>query len=269
MNDNNNIINNKNTGGVFRAKGAASLIGAISSFASCLADLIFPLSCSSCAGHASKKDYPVCAECRGRINYIRSLEAFNDIACPEICGFFSLGPYEGVLKDLTAAFKYHKKTALAGFFAGELASRFNGFFPLAPLSGFDVFIPVPLHENKLRERGFNQAELLAYKLSETCGAGVCCDAVTRKKETRVQNKLHYKERFENLAGAFEINFKKLYEIRLKNVIIVDDIITTGATVKSMAQLLKRHGAFNVFAISIARTDIRNGQKSKTFKNSFK
>ncbi len=267
MND--NKINKKNTGGVFRMKGAASLIGAVSSFASCLADLIFPLSCASCAGYASKKDYPVCPECRGRIKYTRSLSAFDDIACPEISGFFSMGPYEGVLKDLIAAFKYYKKTSLADYFAGELASRFNVFFPLAPLSGFDVFIPVPLHENKLRERGFNQAELLACKLSGLCGAGVCCDAVARRKETRVQNKLHYKERFDNLAGAFEINFKKLYEIRLKNVIIIDDIITTGATVKTMAQLLKKHGALNVFAISIARTDIGNARKTKMIKNSIK
>ncbi|HOT77427.1 MAG TPA: ComF family protein [Candidatus Wallbacteria bacterium] len=221
--------------------------------ASVLADLVFPVSCAACDKIISRKCFQVCDKCLESIFYINGSAAFDDIVCPEICGFYSLGFYEGTLKKLIAAFKYNKKKKLAAFFVNEAVRRSGGNFLPGPVSGFDVLIPVPIHESKLKERGFNQSELLACEISKVCGIEVCHDAVFRKKETLEQNKLNYDERFNNLLGAFEINYKKVYQIKRKNVIIVDDIITTGATVKSLAALLKAHGAANIFVISVART----------------
>ncbi|HOD39815.1 MAG TPA: ComF family protein [Candidatus Wallbacteria bacterium] len=218
-----------------------------------LADLVLPVSCAACGKIISRKCFQVCDKCLESIFYINGRPAFDDIACPEICGFYSLGYYEGTLKQLITSFKYNKNKKLAAFFVGEAARRSGGNFLPGPVSGFDALIPVPIHESKLKERGFNQSELLAVEISKIFGIEVCRDAVFRKKETLEQNKLNYDERFSNLLGAFEINYKKVYQIKRKNVIIVDDIITTGATVKSLAALLKTHGALNVFVISVART----------------
>lgn len=229
--------------------------------ASCAADLIFPLSCAACGAVIAKRHFPVCPGCRESILYFeRGAKAFEDIRCSHVNGWFALGPYAGVLKKLIAAFKYHNKTALADFFAREAAGRFREFLAPYSFAGCDVLVPVPLHTSRIKERGFNQAELFAFALSALCGVGVCCDAVARVRETREQNRLHYRERFENLEGAFEINRKKIYETRLKNVIIVDDIITTGATVTSLAGVLKSHGALNIFALSIARTGPAPGRE---------
>ncbi len=218
-------------------------------------NLFFPLYCASCNANISKKCFPVCSDCRESISYISGLEVFDDIACHEINGYFSIGLYEGVLKQLIAGFKYHKKTYLAPFFARELTERFKRCisFNINPLSNFDVIVPVPLHKSKLKTRGFNQSELLASEIGKITGLEVCADAVNRKKETREQNKLHYKERFKNVEDAFEINYKNICQIKSKNVIIIDDIITTAATVKSLARLFKKHGALDIFVLSAART----------------
>ncbi len=218
-------------------------------------DLFFPLYCASCNANIYKKCFPVCSNCRESISYISGPEVFDDIACHEIKGYFSIGLYDGVLKQLIAGFKYHKKTYLAPFFASELTELFKRriSFDLNPLSNFDAIVPVPLHESKLMSRGFNQSELLAIEIGKITGLEVCAGAVNRKKETREQNKLHYKERFLNVEDAFEINYKNIYQIKSKNVIIVDDIITTAATVRSLARLLKRHGALDIFVLSAART----------------
>lgn len=218
-------------------------------------DLFFPLYCASCNANISKKCFPVCPDCRESISYINGPEVFDDIACHEINGYFSIGLYDGVLKRLITGFKYHKKTHLATFLARELTERFKRCtsFKINPLSNFSAIVPVPLHESKLKSRGFNQSELLALEIGKITGLEVCAGAVDRKKETREQNKLHYKERFVNVEDAFEINYKNIYQIKSKNVIIVDDIITTAATVRSLARLLKRHGALDIFVLSAART----------------
>jgi ComF family protein len=216
-------------------------------------NLFFPLFCASCNANISTKCFPVCPGCRESILYISGLEVFNDIACPEISGYLSIGLYDGVLKRLISGFKYHKKKYLAPFFARELTERFKQYIPFKSLSNFDVIVPVPLHESKLKARGFNQSELLASEIGKITGVEVCADAVNRIKETREQNKLHYKERFINVEDAFEINYKNIYQIKSKNVIIVDDIITTAATVKSLARLLKKYGALDIFVLGAART----------------
>lgn len=120
--------------------------------------LFFPLYCDSCSANVSKKCFPVCQGCRESISYIDGPEVFDDIACAEISGYFSIGLYDGVLKNLISGFKYRNKKYLAPFFAGELTRRFKrcNLFNTNYLSDFDVIIPVPLHESKLKARGFNQ-----------------------------------------------------------------------------------------------------------------
>ncbi len=218
-----------------------------------IVDFFFPLYCCSCEKIMVRSDFPLCSLCRKNISYIRDSDIFNDIICDDICGYFSLGRYEGVLKNLISALKYYKKKHIAYFLADELYSHLMSFYSYNRFSIFDIIIPVPLHEVKLKERGFNQSELIAARISVLSKITLGLDIVFRKRQTFEQNKLHYSERFKNVKDAFEINNKNICQIKSKNVIIVDDIVTTAATVRSMARLLKEHGAFNIFVISAART----------------
>jgi ComF family protein len=123
----------------------------------------------------------------------------------------------------------------------------------------DILIPVPLHKRKIRSRGFNQSELLADFLSENLAPGMALpvikDALKRKKSTLSQMKIkNYRERRENIRGAFTI--LKPEEIRRKNILLVDDVATTGATLLECARILKAAGARKISAIVIARQEFK-------------
>ena len=227
-------------------------------FTNNLVSLIYPFSCLNCGElvTGSGDRAPLCEKCRDIINYITDDNLYKNTDFKNITGFFSLGFYEGVLRNLLTNLKYNKKTKIVRFLAEETAKRLCRQFSVPPISEYDIILPVPLHINKLQERGFNQSELLAIDISKFLKIPVVCDVVARIKETLPQNKLKIEERFSNLENAFKINDKKVYLISDKNVIIIDDILTTGATVESMAQLLKKFGARNVFVLTISKTNIK-------------
>ncbi len=118
------------------------------------------------------------------------------------------------------------------------------FFELA-----DCFVPVPMHIKALRKRGYNQALLIAKKLSKITGIPVCFDCIIKVKKTRSQVGLTYRERKKNLKGAF-----KVYKLKsgIKNVIIVDDVFTTGSTVNEIASLLNSYSV-NSYFFTLAST----------------
>ena len=128
----------------------------------------------------------------------------------------------------------------------------------------DILIPVPLHKRKIRSRGFNQSELLADFLSENLAPGMALpvikDALKRKKSTLSQMKIkNYRERRENIRGAFTI--LKPEEIRRKNILLVDDVATTGATLLECARILKVADARKISAIVIARQEFKRPRLS--------
>jgi len=114
---------------------------------------------------------------------------------------------------------------------------------------YDVFIPVPLHKNRHRERRYNQAEILARSASQTCNKPVLTDVVKRVKHTKSQTKLSPAERIKNVNGAFAvINSEKISQ---KNIILVDDVVTTGATTNEIAKMLSYNGAGKICVVCIA------------------
>jgi len=227
-------------------------------FTNNLVSLIYPFSCINCRDlvTGSGDRVPLCEKCRSVINFITDDAMYKNTGLKNIAGFFSLGYYEGVLRNLLTNLKYNKKTKIVGFLAEEAAKGLCRQFCIPPISEYDIVLPVPLHMKKLQERGFNQSELLAIDISKILRKPVACDVVYRVKETLPQNKLKIEERFSNLDNAFEINEKNISKISNKNVIIIDDILTTGATVESMAKLLKKFGALNIFVITISKTNIK-------------
>jgi len=112
-----------------------------------------------------------------------------------------------------------------------------------------IIVPTPLHKNKLKERGFNQSELLAKLLVENNPKWQIKNIIQRTKKTTAQASLHGVDRITNIQDAFTIS-EQINDIRGKHIIIIDDVITTGNTTNAMAMLLKRSYAKSVWALTI-------------------
>lgn len=115
---------------------------------------------------------------------------------------------------------------------------------------FEAIIPVPLHPNRLRERGFNQALLLGKILGRTINKKVFPRALRRIRNTIPQVQLDHGEREKNVRGAFVV--REPQKILDKRLLLVDDVFTTGATVNECARVLKKSGAKEVFVLTLAR-----------------
>jgi ComF family protein len=122
---------------------------------------------------------------------------------------------------------------------------------LRVVTTIDVIMPVPLHRSRLRERGFNQALLLASAVGRAHGIPLSYDNLTRFRATRPQVELSGEERVQNVRGAFRLT--RPADVEGKRVLLVDDVFTTGATMNECAAVLKRAGARSVVALTLART----------------
>ena len=114
--------------------------------------------------------------------------------------------------------------------------------------GIDLIIPVPLHKKKLRQRGFNQAEIVAKEIGKLTGIPVDTTFITRKKYTTPQKQFGQSERKKNLAGAFATSRRVVHA---KNILIIDDIYTTGSTIDSVANVLMKNGAEKTYFLTIS------------------
>ncbi|MFZ5652594.1 MAG: phosphoribosyltransferase family protein [Bacillota bacterium] len=187
---------------------------------------------SECAEHVPAAGGPVyCMDCLGGVAYFRMSR--------------SAGPYEGDLKRAVQRLKFSGKRDLAGHISGIMFHSIanNKYYIKAA-----VIAAVPLSSKRLRQRGFNQAELLACGLSERTKVPFL--PVLRKvRETSSQTGLHRAGRKENLVGAFELTDPNA--IRGKTVLVVDDVITTGSTLNIVSEALVKGGAATVLCITAA------------------
>lgn len=155
----------------------------------------------------------------------------------------SLGEYGGVLKDSIYLFKYQRHRSLA-VCLGRLMAEF--FLQEKALHGTYVLVPVPLSNEKLRERGFNQCELLALETGRRLGIPVR-NCLQKVKNTPSQSKLTRGSRIDSVKGAFQLSGNLSGE----QVLLIDDIFTTGATVGECAQVLLEGGAGKVGVLTLA------------------
>jgi ComF family protein len=160
---------------------------------------------------------------------------------------FSYGEYEGPLRKLIHVFKYGGVTPLGP----ALGRMMNNALPRD--QRFDVIVPMPLHWSKRLHRGFNQAELLAKFVSRRTGVPLA-GALRRRKGTEAQAGLTRAQRRTNVAGAFEVS--KRDKIEGRHVLLIDDVLTTGATASACSAVLKRAGAKRVTVLTLARADRR-------------
>jgi ComF family protein len=161
---------------------------------------------------------------------------------------YSFGSYEGTLRKLIHLFKYAKVESLAH----PLSRLMLQAIPL-DLS-FDFVMGMPMHWRKRWERGFNQADLLARAIAKRRGLRLATN-LARKRYTKAQAALTEAERRENLKDSFCV--RRPAQVRGKRILLVDDVFTTGATLRSAAAALKEAGAAHVTAVTLARVDRRN------------
>jgi ComF family protein len=158
---------------------------------------------------------------------------------------WSIYPYIEPLHDAIRLFKYQKKVAMADAL-GELLNA----VPL-PFPAFDIIMPVPLHPVRLREREYNQSLLLADRLNRQLRLALSYDNLVRSRHTAPQTELSRAVRLTNLRRAFDV--LRPAEVHGKRVLLVDDVMTTGATVNECAKTLRRAGTADVYVCTLART----------------
>ncbi len=160
---------------------------------------------------------------------------------------YSFGSYEGPLRQLIHLFKYEKVETLAR----PLSRLLIQSLPLD--QRFDIVVAMPMHWRKRWERGFNQAELLATPVARRYGLKLAAN-LRRKRHTRAQAGLSEAQRQANAKESFVV--RRPEEIDRKRVLLVDDVFTTGATLRAAAAALKNAGAVHVSALTLARVDRR-------------
>ncbi len=234
----------------------------------------------SCGGRPSYKDF-LCSRCASSIRLLISPlcsvcgEPFKTPAGPDhICGRCLKNPpgydtarsifaYEDTIQTLIHRIKYQAQgyplKALAQLAKPYVSEIVEG------MEQPDLICPVPVHASRLRQRGFNQASALAYEIFDRNAWWICPDILIKNRRTPPQVELSRQERLRNVKGSFGVKDPSL--IRRKNVLLFDDVFTTGATVSECARTLKKNGAERVFAVTIARAWIKRDRHPVNLDNS--
>jgi ComF family protein len=238
--------------------------------------------CSDCLNAIAPVSGPTCVVCGERVFSVHALgeetrpgtaaphesagEAAAEDGRPTRCGMCrrmeqpyqqarAYGSYDGNLRGLIHLLKYEQVRPAAKVLGEMLAQAAAGLVAEWG-SGLRVVIPVPLHSSRLRERGFNQAELIAREALDRVSGGAAADfqlrsgVLRRKRATESQTGLTRHQRRENIRGAFEV--ARPEEVAGREVLLVDDVFTTGTTVSECARVLRRAGAERVLVATVAR-----------------
>lgn len=191
--------------------------------------------CYRCGKPISDENEEYCYDCR---SYRKSFRAGRALLI-----------YNDSTRPLMADFKYHNKRGLSELFTKEIIKKHG-----KTIESWDVdaIVPIPVHKNKKRARGYNQAELLARDLSVCMGVPYYADLLVRVQDTLPQKQFGIRDRLENLSHVFVLNQKKYGSPeRLPNkVMLIDDIYTTGATMEGCTRILKNAGIKEVYIYSV-------------------
>jgi ComF family protein len=239
---------------------------ALATHASSLLDLLFPRHCAGCGGAVDRDGTHVCWDC------FRGIELRGEDGACERCGLKVEGPvthvfrcaacradepafdrarsagrFGGVLRELLLRFKYGRATWLRDDLAGILHGCVLAHFAWQEV---DAVVPVPLHSVKRRFRGYNQAALLAGDVARRLDRPHVDDALVRVRATPTQTRLDAASRRRNVRGAFAV--RDAGWVRGRTLLLIDDVMTTGATLDAASAALRAAGAWRVWAATVAR-----------------
>ncbi len=211
-------------------------------------DLAFPASCAGCG----REGEPICAACRPALDARLDQPPGVSLGLPAdmpdgILQVEWCAPFSGVVRDALHQLKYSGERRLAGPLGGAIARRWSR----AGVGG-DLLVPVPVHCDRAAQRGYDQAVLLAAAAGAGLGLPVV-EALERWQATTAQFQLDRQARASNVAGAFRPRSPRAIEgVRGRWVVLVDDVMTTGATLSACATALLAGGAAAVSAVTVAR-----------------
>jgi ComF family protein len=229
-----------------------------------LADLAYPTTCIHCQTFCDGPG-PLCPTCDGQLSNLILAPACAHCAlplaqanapCPRCLGkgirpygnIARLCVYTAPMNTLIRQLKYHRRWPLADWLTDRLLEqpRTNEM-----LKKIDCIIPVPLHPRRRRSRGYNQAQLIAHRLAKKSGKSLI-NPVARIRDTEQQTRMTATDRQSNVRGAFALRKPRLIEG--KHVLIVDDVMTTGATLQSVARTLLPAKPASLHAVVLAVAD---------------
>lgn len=228
-------------------------------------NIVFPPQCLSCDALVPNHG-TLCLECWQQVEFITD-------PCCACCGYpfeFTMGPgtlcgdclreqpvyararaafrYNEASRRLVLKLKFQDQTLLAKIFAGWLASAGREL-----IAASDVIVPVPLHYWRFIGRRYNQSVLLAQALSPLCGLPTIPDALKRIRYTPPQAGLTRAQRLDNVKGVFSVNARHIPAIKGNSVLLIDDVMTTGATLQQCTKALIKAGASQVNVLTLSRT----------------
>lgn len=216
-----------------------------------ITNLVFPKICPGCKRPLSKSEKSICLHCISILPERLTLKTeelkqrfYGRISIEEAYAFL-LFKNKGLTQNLLHSLKYNGNQELGtelGLLFGKRCKELDFFKTV------DIIIPIPLHKSKLRFRGFNQSALIAQGLATSLGVALDAKSVIRKIKTTTQTKKTRMERWENVDQTFGITTLSLKE---KHVLLVDDVITTGATLESCGQTILKAGATKISIACLA------------------
>lgn len=223
-----------------------------------LVDLVFPKKCLGCGKggtylcdsclqkqHLAKPSCPMCDK--------PSIDGMTHARCKKnlgLDGHVAIWNYGGIIRKAIVKLKYSYAKELANGLAYAAINKIESSDIAIALPKRSVLTPVPLHWYRKNYRGFNQSGLVGEKISGYLNFRFVEDLLIRNQMKKSQTELKGRERRKNVRGVFSLN--KKYDIENTNIIIFDDVYTTGSTIKEACKVLKRNGAGAVWGFSIAR-----------------
>lgn len=225
-------------------------------------DVIYPPKCITCNAHITK-EHCFCHDCWGRFEFISEplcVQCGVPIAthylgnkcewCVDARYYFrknqSVVRYKDEIKNLIHDLKFNDKTQLAKPIAVCMVNKFTSV-----IESGNFLVPVPMHPVKLAKRRYNQAVLIAKHIERITGKPLLLDTLVKIRDTSMQSDLNKKERYNNLKDAFQVKDPAL--IKDSELLLIDDVMTTGATADACSRALLKAGAKKVSVLTFART----------------
>lgn len=223
---------------------------------------LYPSQCRVCNNILGFEAVPyVCDNCWSNIDYIKTpwceicgLPTSENLCekCaanpPQFGKLRTIAHYDNILQTAIHLYKFEKRKTLSLPLANLVVEHFPSD---CLLSEYDYILPIPIHKKRLRERGFNQATLLAKHIGKISNVAVVTDILIRKKNTSPQSSLDRQARQTNIIGAFEL--QKHANVRDMRILVFDDVYTTGATVREAVKVLWDADPVEVDVLTLART----------------
>jgi len=258
---------NRLTTGISRGASLRSLGARTAEWGEAFLGFFYGDVCEACGKQrATAKEGYVCGACRAEVKWIEPpfCRCCGAVFPGEITSTFECGNCrglelassharavagaEGVLLDILHRYKYESALWVQPFLTEVFA---EGAGPKVKDGGWDMIVPVPLHPRRQKDREFNQAQVLSRALSKATGLTVAPKLLRRVVDTRTQTRLSRSERSENMRGAFRFVGAKA-DVKGQRIVVVDDVLTTGATANACARVLRQNGAEEVCVWTLAR-----------------